>query len=124
MPSWSVEPQLSRSVHPRHRRRRSSRRLRGDARHVAFDRRDQINARRRVIDLRLSQDLGDDHTRSVDTDMELLLASRAASAVFRGGPLAAHHRESRAVDDKVNAFVLSDSTKGEFEGLATPCERR
>ena len=68
--------------------------VRRDARHVAVDRRDQIDARRRVIERRLGQDFGDDHTRSVDRNMERLPATRAASAVFRGGPFAfADYRE-------------------------------
>ena len=99
--------------------------VRRDARHVAVDRRDQIDARRRVIERRLGQDFGDDHTRSVDRNMELLPATRAASAVFRGGPFAfADYRESRAVDDEVHGFAPWDSTKGELEVLAAPRERR
>ena len=71
------------------------------------------------------QDFGDDHTRSVDRNMELLPATRAASAVFRGGPFAfADYRESRAVDDEVHGFAPGDSTKGELEVLAAPRERR
>ena len=43
---------------------------------------------------------------SVDRNMELLPATRAASAVFRGGPFAfADYRESRAVDDEVHGFA-------------------
>ena len=57
--------------------------------------------------------------------MELLPATRAASAVFRGGPFAfADYRESRAVDDEVHGFAPWDSTKGELEVLAAPRERR
>ena len=51
--------------------------------------------------------------------------TRAASAVFRGGPFAfADYRESRAVDDEVHGFAPWDSTKGELEVLAAPRERR
>ena len=99
--------------------------VRRDARHVAVDRRDQIDARRRVIERRLGQDFGHDHPRSGDRNMELLPATRAASAVFRGGPFAfADYRESRAVDDEVHGFAPWDSTKGELEVLAAPRERR
>ena len=59
----------------------------------------------------------------VDRNMELLPATRAASAVFRGGPFAfADYRESRAVDDEVHGFAPWDSTKGELEVLAAARE--
>ena len=87
----------------------------------AFDYIDQIDGSRRVIDISLGQGMGDDRTRSVDTQMELLSASPAASSVFRGGPFTcAYDRASRAVDDEMSAFARGDSTKREVEVLAAP----
>ena len=72
----------------------------------------------------LSQGVGDDHARSVDTHMELLPAARPAAAVFRGGPFTfAHDRESHAVDDEMHTCTGGDATTREGEALAPPGER-
>ena len=75
---------------------------------------DQFDGRRRVVDSGLGQRVGDDDTRSVDTQMEFLPASFAVSSVFRSSPLPfAQDREPRAVDDEMHAStwnVLSNSS--------------
>ena len=60
----------------------------------AVDLLDQRNASRRVIDARLRQSPGDDHTRPVDTEMPLLPASPPPSSMFRRGPFTALLHES------------------------------
>ena len=57
--------------------------------------------------------------------MERLPALPAASPVFRSGPFSfAHHREPRAINDEMDAFVWRHSMKRKVEALATPGERR
>ena len=51
-----------------------------------FDCLNQLDGRRRVIDSGLGQRVSDDDSRSVDTQMEPLLASFAVSSVFRSSP--------------------------------------
>ena len=59
--------------------------------------------------------------RTVDTQMELLPAAPPAYAMFRPGPLAfAHDRQSRAVDNEMQALARWDSSTREVEVLATP----
>ena len=90
----------------------------------AVDRLDQRNASRRVVDARLRQGPGDDHTRPVDTEMPLLPASPPPSCMFRRGPFTlAHDREARAVDHEMQAGTCGGATKREVEMLATPGER-
>ena len=56
--------------------------------------------------------------------MELLPATRAASSVFRGGPLAfADKRQTRAVDDEMDGFVGRNAVKLDRQVLAPPRER-
>ena len=79
---------------------------------------------RRVVDARLRQGPGDDHTRSVDTEMQLLPASPPPSSMFRRGPFTlAHDREARAVDNEMPAGTRGGATQREVEMLATPGER-
>ena len=52
----------------------------------AVGRLDQRDASRRVVNARLRQGPGDDHTRSVDTEMQLLPASPPPSSMFHSGP--------------------------------------
>ena len=71
---------------------------------------DQADASRRVIDSRLGQRVGHDHTRPVDAEMELLPASLAATAVLRRGPFTfAPNREARAIDDEMNRPLGRDA---------------
>ena len=77
----------------------------GSRRHLsegAVDRLDQRDASRRVVDARLRQGPGDDHTRPVDTEMPRLPASPPPSSMLRRGPFTlAHDREARAVDNEM-----------------------
>src|SRR5262245_61925202 len=92
-----------------------------DARQAAVDGLDQCDGRRRVVDSGLGQRVGHDDTRSVDTQMELLPSARPAYAMLRPGPLAfADHRQSRTIDDQVEASARRDSSTREVEALATP----
>ena len=91
----------------------------------AVDRLDQRDASRRVVDARLRQGPGDDHTRPVDTEMPRLPASPPPSSMFRRGPFTlAHEREARAVDNEMQAGTCGGATQREVEMLATPGERR
>ena len=90
----------------------------------AVGRLDQRDASRRVVNAHLRQGPGDDHTRSVDTEMHLLPASPPPSSMFRRGPFTlAHDREARAVDHEMQAGTCGGATKREVEMLATPGER-
>ncbi len=62
------------------------RRVRRHAGEGAVDRGDQIDRRRRIVNVPAGEGVGDDHAGSVDTQMELLPATDAASAMFHGGP--------------------------------------
>ena len=56
--------------------------------------------------------------------MQLLPASPPPSSIFRRGPFPlAHDRESRAVDNEMQAGTCGDATQREVEMLATPGER-
>ena len=95
-------------------------RVRGDAGDVAVDRPDQRDGRRRIVDRRLGQRLGDDDTKLVDAHVKLSPAPLATSSMFRCGPFAfAPDRESRAVDDQMEASVRRDSSTREVEALAS-----
>ena len=49
---------------------------------------DEIESGLRVVGIPVGQDLGDDHTKLIDTEMEFLPRSLAASSVFGCRPLA------------------------------------
>ena len=56
--------------------------------------------------------------------MQLLPASPPPSSIFRRGPFPlAHDRESRAVDNEMQAGTCGGATQREVEMLATPGER-
>ena len=77
----------------------------------AVDRLDQRDASRRVVDTCLRQGPGDDHARSVDTEMPRLPASPPPSSMFHSGPFTlAHDRESRAVDEEMQAGTCVGAT--------------
>ena len=87
-------------------------RVRRDTGDLAGDRFDQRHASRRVIDMRVGQNLGHDHTRPVDAQMELLPATPAAGPVFRGRPLAfPNDGQTRAVEDQMDAFAGRDGRR-------------
>ena len=49
---------------------------------------DEIESRLRIVDIPVGQDLGDDHTGSINTEMELLPGTLATSTVLGCRPLA------------------------------------
>ncbi len=131
-PAWSTRARpraVSRHVGRTRRRHHDGGAPRpgGIRRHLsegAVDRFDQRDASRRVVDARLRQGPGDDHTRSVDTDMQLLPASPPPSSMFRRGPVTrAHDREARAVDNEMQTGTRGGATQREVELLATPGAR-
>ena len=61
-------------------------RVRREAGDVAFDHVDQIEGRRRVVNMPAGQGVRDDHARSVDAQMKRLPAAYTASAMFHGRP--------------------------------------
>ena len=66
------------------------------------DRLNEVAAHGRVIHRRLGQRVRDDHARSINSTLQRLPASVAASTVFHRSPFAfAHKRPSRAVDDEM-----------------------
>ena len=78
--------------------------VRRHARDVAVDRVDQRHADRCVIEMLVGQGLSHDHPRAVDTEVELLPATPAASPAFHGGPFAlADDGQACAVEDKMDA---------------------
>ena len=82
---------------------------------------DQRDASRRAVDTCLRQGPGDDHARSVDTEMPLLPASPPPSSMFHSGPFTlAHDREARAVDEEMQAGTCGGATQRKIEMLATP----
>ena len=83
-----------------------------DAGDAAVECVNQLDGRRRVIDSGLGQRVGDDDTRSVDSP-DGASSSRACRVLpcFAAGPLPfAQDRESRAVDDEMQAFACRDSS--------------
>ena len=96
-----------------------------DAGHGASRRPDQIDAHRRVIDRRLGQRMRDDHTGPVDTQVQLLPASPATYAVFRGGPFAfTDNGQTRAVDDEMQWPGGRDGARRAIQLLTPARERR
>ena len=93
-------------------------RVRREAGDVAFDRVDQIEGRRRVVNMPAGQGVSDDHARSVDAQMKLLPAAYTASAMFHGRPFTfTHSREPGTVDDEMYACARGVvSGGGEVQG--------
>ncbi len=100
---------------------RGVRRVRRDAGDVADHSLDQIGASRGVIDIRVGQGVGDDHTRPVDAELSRLPASPSPASMFHRGPFSfAHDRESGAVDDERRARARRSATNRGGEMLTTP----
>ena len=96
-------------------------RVRREAGDVAFDRVDQIEGRRRVVNMPAGQGVSDDHARSVDAQMKLLPAAYTASAMFHGRPFTfTHSREPGTVDDEMYACARGAAAKCKVEVLTTP----
>ena len=67
---------------------------------------DQIETGLRVVGIPVGQHLRDDHTRSIDAEVQLLPPAFSLSSMLRGSPLAfADDREPRAIDDEVDVLV-------------------
>ena len=100
-------------------------RVRGDARDVVVDGLDQLDTPRRVINRRVRERPGNDHTGSIDPHMELLPAAFAWSTVFCRGPFTLpHNRQAGAVDDEMKACAPWNAPKCEVEVLTAPGQRR
>ena len=85
-------------------------RVRREAGDVAFDLVDQIEGRRRVVNMPAGQGVSDDHARSVDAQMKLLPAAYTASAMFHGRPFTfTHSREPGTVDDEMYACARGEA---------------
>ena len=96
-------------------------RVRREAGDVAFDRVDQIEGRRRVVNMPAGQGVSDDHARSVDAQMKRLPAASTASAMFHGRPFTfTHSREPGTVDDEMYACARGEAAKCKVEVLTTP----
>ena len=96
-------------------------RVRREAGDVAFDLVDQIEGRRRVVNMPAGQGVSDDHARSVDAQMKLLPAASTASAMFHGRPFTfTHSREPGTVDDEMYACARGEAAKCKVEVLTTP----
>ena len=96
-------------------------RVRREAGDVAFDLVDQIEGRRRVVNMPAGQGVSDDHARSVDAQMKLLPAAYTASAMFHGRPFTfTHSREPGTVDDEMYACARGEAAKCKVEVLTTP----
>ena len=79
-------------------------RVPGHRRDVVVDRRDQLDASRHVIECGLGEGVRDDHAGRVDTQVELLPATAAATSMLRRSPCTlADARQATAVDDEVKA---------------------
>ena len=96
-------------------------RVRREAGDVAFDLVDQIEGRRRVVNMPAGQGVSDDHARSVDAQMKFLPAAYPASAMFHGRPFTCtHSREPGTVDDEMYACARGEAAKCKVEVLTTP----
>ena len=58
-----------------------------EARNITLYRVYQIEGCLRVVSASMSQSLGDDHARSINTEMKLLPATPAVSSILGGGPV-------------------------------------
>ena len=74
-----------------------------EARHVILNAIDEINTHPRVVGASVSQCLGHDRPRLIDTNMQLLPGTLAAPSMFRCGPFAfADDGQPSAVDDEMD----------------------
>ena len=87
-------------------------------------RRNEVDAHGRVIHRRLGQRVRDDHAPSINSTMQRLPASVAASTVVHRSPFAfAHNRQSRAVDDAMDGSAQWDAAECNRERLTSSGER-
>ena len=93
-------------------------RVRREAGDVAFDLVDQIEGRRRVVNMPAGQGVSDDHARSVDAQMKLLPAAYTASAMFHGRPFTFTRKLPRQVDTAKGDCTGADSASAKTSGAA------
>ena len=116
----------SRVTHPRRfvERDRIVGRVSGHPCDLIVDRLNEVDANGRGIHRRLGQRVSDDHARSINSKMQRLPASVAASTVFHRSPFAfAHNRQSRAVDDEMDGSSRWDAAEFNRERLTSSGER-
>ena len=93
-------------------------------RDVASDLIYELEGRLRIVNIPVGKDLGEDHTRLINSEMKLLTTTSAAASILGGRPLAfTDDRQSCAVDDELNGRVAPNSMQIYIEILATPRER-
>ena len=91
---------------------------------LIVDRLNEVDANGRGIHRRLGQRVSDDHARSINSKMQRLPASVAASTVLHRSPFAfAHNRPSRAVDDEMDGSSRWDAAECNRERLTASGER-
>ena len=91
---------------------------------LIVDRLNEVDANGRVIHRRLGQRVSDDHAHSINSKMQRLPASVAASTVVHRSPFAfAHNRQSRAVDDAMDGSSRWDAAEFNRERLTSSGER-
>ena len=91
---------------------------------LIVDRLNEVDANGRGIHRRLGQRVSDDHAPSINSKMQRLPASVAASTVLHRSPFAfAHNRQSRAVDDEMDGSSRWDAAACNRERLTSSGER-
>lgn len=79
----------------------------------------------RLVGIPIGEDLANDRTRSIDTEVELFSAAFALPAMLRGRPFSfANDREPGAVNDEMDGLVGGDVMELDLEALAASRERR
>ena len=83
-----------------------------------------MNTRVRVIDRGVSHRVSHDHTRLVDTEMELLPPALPALPVFRRGPFTlTHNRQAGAIDEEMRVSTPWNVSKRKVDVLPAPGQR-
>ena len=91
---------------------------------LIVDRLNEVDANGRGIHRRLGQRVSDDHAHSINSKMQRLPASVAASTVLHRSPFAfAHNRQSRAVDDEMDGSSRWEAAEFNRERLTASGER-
>ena len=91
---------------------------------LIVDRLNEVDANGRGIHRRIGQRVSDDHAHSINSKMQRLPVSVAASTVVHRSPFAfAHNRPSRAVDDAMDGSSRWDAAECNRERLTASGER-
>ncbi len=94
-----------------------------EARHVIRKAIDEINTHPRVVGTSVSQRLSNDHSRSINSEMELFPGTLATSTVLGCRPLAfAEDGQPSAVDEQMDRFLDWNEIQADIEALTTPRE--